>query len=98
MTTITDDDERAAREWLDNYKNHISGIDGEKHIDLILRLLDRPTLPRPEDVPDEALNAMLGKWFYSPDQDGNDGGMRAAYRALYDHYAQPRARPSAGRC
>lgn len=83
-----DNDERAARDWLSNYTNHISGIDGEKHIDLILRLLDRPVTPKGSEVPDNVIEAM---WEAYIDEMTFAGGMRAVIDVLHAHLTAPPA-------
>ena len=86
MTTITDD-EREAREWL-KHAEHFEYLDDDdaKHRATILALLDAPRMPRPDEVPDEVLDKALNElWVESP----SVSDMRAAYRALYDHYTAP---------
>ena len=82
--TITDD-EREAREWLRNKADH-KGHPYSDKCRTILALLDAPRMPRPDEVPDEVLDKALNElWVESP----SVSDMRAAYRALYDHYTSP---------
>ena len=56
------------------------------HCATILAMLAEPRLPRPEDVPPTLLSNMATAYF----KRGVEGDMRAAYRALYDHYTKAR--------
>lgn len=89
-------DEREAREWFAEYVNNggwqYPTAYAINKLRTILALLDRPAMPAPDEVPDEVLNKMQGEWYRS-DINGGVGFdmMRAAYRALYDHYNPPPA-------
>ena len=87
-------DEREAREWLERAINawrpgggdyRYSKKDDAKHRATILALLDRPVMPRPEDVPSALYRAMVR----ANDQEAIDIlGLQAAYRVAYDHYTK----------
>ena len=83
--TDTDDDLRAAREWLQNHTGDFYGRDAARHTATILRLLDRPVMPRPEELNDDDIKAAMARW-----EKHNDGGFtRTVYRALWDRYNPP---------
>lgn len=89
MTDITTDDEREVMDWITRH----AALDNDgwrsKYARTLLALLDRPVLPRPEDVPDAVLDRMddalngIGQKYRE--------AVRSAYRALYDHYTAPPA-------
>lgn len=84
---MTSDDERAAREWLQNKADHAGHPYSDK-CRTILRLLDRPVCPRGEDVPMPVLEKMSEAYWKVPTNDcGND--MRAAIDALHAHLTAP---------
>lgn len=85
--TITDD-EREAREWLKSWASSRSAM-AAKYGRTILALLDAPRMPRPEDVPPHVLEKMLRVYFMRREEATDFDDMRAAYRALYDHYTAP---------
>ena len=87
MTDISEQDEREAREWLKRRANGDEPAWAD-HARTILALLDRPRMPRPEDVPDEALYAFTDVW---DNHTTEREPARLAYRALYDHYNPPPA-------
>ena len=92
--TPTKDDEREAREWLTNAANFgIVHEDDIKHRATILALLDAPRMPRPENLTNDVLDAMHAAHSVSLNTHEQftfvRTAMRAAYRAIYDHYTAP---------
>ena len=86
---VINDDEREAREWLRHAENFQYLYEKDaKHRATILALLDRPPLPRPEDVSYDALYAFTDIW---DNHTTEHDPARLAYRAFYNHYAQPPA-------
>ena len=76
------DDEREAREWLRNADCGAHGYaERAKHRATILALLDRPVMPRPEEVPVKVIarmNAIHAEM-----------SMRAAIQVLHDWCTKP---------
>jgi hypothetical protein len=77
-------DERKARVWLAQVtgQTHYLADDDARHRATILALLDRPVMPRPEDVPAEVIGAMCAA--YRNCDTGQFRKMRAAIKVLHD--------------
>lgn len=82
------EEERKARVWLAQATGptHYLAVDDDKHRATILALLDRPVMPRPEEVPVPVLQNMAGA---AADGDGVADGMRAAIKVLHDWRTKP---------
>lgn len=87
MTDITADDEREAREWLKRRANGDEPAWAD-HARTILALLDRPRMPRPEEVPAKVIDKM---WMDAAAHGGGKHGMEIALGVHYDHYNPPPA-------
>ena len=83
--TISKDDEREAREWLERY-SVARPAPHRRNVRTILALLDRRVMPAPDEVPYAVLMQMHHA--FTTYEGGSAPSMRAAYRALYDHYHQ----------
>jgi hypothetical protein len=76
------DDEKEAREWLALVIRSHSTYESVSHLArTTLALLDRPVMPRPEDVPEGVLTALF--WAASPTQGTVVERGRVIYRELY---------------
>lgn len=85
MTTISKDDEKAAREWAEGVTAHrVAGL-GRLGIvaRTILALLDRPVMPRNHEVPDAAIHR-IGRVCYA-----NDAQVRGIIDALHEWATKP---------
>lgn len=89
------DDERAAREWVQGqanlYRDFAPGSIGGgyfKAATTILRLLDRPVMPRGSEVPDYVILLMIRAWAERRTGD-SVGAMRAAIDDLRAHLTAP---------
>ena len=92
MTDISKDDEREAREWLAMIMRSHSTYQCEPDIaSTLLALLDRPVMPKPEEVPDDVRARMAAAYEaakkYNPDPYGTP--MMAALQVHHDHYTAP---------
>jgi hypothetical protein len=89
------DEQKEAVEWLRCASlpvqwGETDNPEDKQHRAIILAMLAEPRLPRPEDVPLKVLRAMSAEHAISDDNWVEV--MRAAYRALYDHYTAPRSK------
>lgn len=96
--TISEQDEREARAWLNatisalaDLKPGSLGAHKNKCARTILALLDRPVMPRPEDVPDEVLDEM---WMAAAGDGGGKRGMKVAIGVLHYHVTTPPPKPA----
>lgn len=93
--TVSKDDERDARlkAWLRFGVDNSGVMLMPDDCRTILALLDAPRMPRPENLTNDVLDAMHAAHSVSLNTHEQftfvRNAMRAAYRALYDHYNAP---------